>query len=165
MRKKVWKCILGFSNRETNLVLNKSLTKAKSLEREKLLKNTPTGFKPPKPIYSLTRHSQEEPRVQDIIKHNWSIIESDPSRCNVFTEPPALCYRRAPTLKDTLVCSDLTPVTKPSWLHKPTGNSPCGNCNHIGKTNPFRDLESVKCNTTCVDVVAGVPMWVLLHRT
>jgi predicted GIY-YIG superfamily endonuclease len=68
----------------------------------------------------------------------------------------------APTLKDKLVHSDLTPVTKPSWLPKPRGNFPCGNhihCHHIVKTNTFRDTcgpgthkvqSFVNCNTTYV---------------
>ncbi|KAJ8352459.1 hypothetical protein SKAU_G00239350 [Synaphobranchus kaupii] len=49
------------------------------------------------------------------------------------------------TLKDKLEWSDLHPRAKPSWLSKPTGNHPCGNCNqcpHIAKANTDARLHS-----------------------
>ncbi|KAJ8264595.1 hypothetical protein GJAV_G00151100, partial [Gymnothorax javanicus] len=60
----------------------------------------------------------------------------------VFTEPPAFSFRRAPSLEDKLVHSDLAPKTKPTWLFKPFGNYPCGNCNqcqYIVKSKTFTD--------------------------
>ena len=142
-------------------LLDQSLTRAKSLEREGLLRQSHRQ-QSPEQMYFVTQYSQEAARVKDIIKRNWPIVQSDPTLVEVFPEPPAFSYRRAPTRRDKLVHSDLAPLPKPCWFPKPTGNHPCGHCNfchHIIKSNHFKDTGGprtyyihpfVNCNTTHV---------------
>ena len=125
-------------------VLDQSLNKVKSVARADLLRKTHKP-KPSKQIYFVTQHSREAGKVKDIIKRNWAIIESDPSLRDIFTEPPSFSYRRAPTLNDKLVRSDLGPKSKGCWLSQPTGNFHCGHCNfcsHIIRSPIFKDLFS-----------------------
>ena len=93
---------------------------------------------------------------------NWSIIRSDPNLREVFPDPPLFSFRRAPSLKDKLVRSHLTPVQQSMWLKSPKGTFACGNCNHctnIGRSTTFIDIHSNKqyhlkthanCNTCFV---------------
>ncbi len=99
-----------------------------------------------------------------IIKKNWPITQSDSALKHVFPDPPAVSFKRAPTLKDKLFWSYLPAIApnESSWLRHPVENLRCGGCNHcsnIVKMDSFVDVFTQKtyqvrsfanCNTTLV---------------
>ncbi|XP_026098621.1 uncharacterized protein LOC113069710 [Carassius auratus] len=135
--------------------------RAQSLERKSLLQSRPNRVSTQKP-YFVTHYSKEAVQIKHIIKKNWNIIECDPTLREIFTEPPGISFRRAPTLKDRLVRSHLPAPKRETWLRQPKGNFPCGNCNYcenIAKTDKFMDVFSnktytinsfINCNSTHV---------------
>lgn len=141
--------------------LTQAHNRAQSLERKNLLSPKSKEDQTQKP-YFVTRYSKEAVQIKHIIKKNWNIIECDPTLREIFTEPPGISFRRAPTIKDKLVRSHLPAERKDTWLCRPKGNYPCGNCNYcenMVKTNIFTDVFSnktypinsfINCNTTHV---------------
>jgi len=76
--------------------------RAQSLERKNLLQSRPKILSTQKP-YFVTNYSKEAIQIKRIIKKNWNIIECEPTLREVFTEPPGISFRRAPTIKEKLV--------------------------------------------------------------
>ena len=130
----------GYSDKD--LVI--SHNRAKDMDRQALLHKQQKPQQPSK-IYFVSTHSKELYHIQNIIRKNWNIIQSDPVLEKLFPEPPSFSRRRAPTLQDKLSHSYLPP--KKTWLRKPMGNYPCGHCCHCGnitKTDTFKDVHSNK---------------------
>lgn len=85
--------------------------------------------------------------IKDIINKNWDILLSNAFLCYVFSKPPRFCFRRAPTLKDSLVRSHLPAPKSRSWFLQPKGTYRCGShrhCHNIKKDNVFKDVFSQK---------------------
>lgn len=68
----------------------------------------------------LLPSTAEASQIKNIIKQNWSNIESDPALGEVFTELLCFSSRRAPTRKEKLVQSHkLPPQSKPTGFPNP----------------------------------------------
>ena len=78
----------------------------------------------------MTRYSKQAKQIKNIIRSNWSIIESDPTLRLIFPGPPIFSFKRAPTIKDKLVHSYLPPDKPDIWLKRPKGTFKCMNCSH-----------------------------------
>jgi len=103
--------------------------------------------------YFVTNYSKEAIQIKRIIKKNWNIIECDPTLREIFSEPPGISFKRAPTIKDKLVRSYLPAPKREIWLRQPKGNFPCGNCNYcenMVKSDTFMDVSSNKTYTITV---------------
>lgn len=132
----------GYKSQTLTLAYNIAL----SLERVKLLSPESKQEQTHKPHF-VTQYSREALQIKHIIKKNWDIIESDHSLLEIFTKPPRIIFRRAPTIKDKLVGSYLPAPKLDIWLRRPKGNFCCGNCNYfenVVKTDTFRDVFSNK---------------------
>ena len=141
--------------------LDQAMAKVNSLERSTLLTKTPRTQQPPKTFFS-SQYGHLGYDIRRAISRNWSILQSDPALATVFSEPPSFAFRRAPTLRDSLVRSHLPPPLKPTWLPRPSGTFRCGSCkqcDNIDKSNTFADATGNKtlhcksyanCNTTYV---------------
>lgn len=127
-------------------VLNKALARAKSLDRRPLLQKTPHEQQPSQ-VYFSTQYSTMAYDIRRIITKNWDILLSDSTLSAALPGSPAFTFRRAPTLRDSLVSSHRPPSKSTSLLSKPTRTYRCGSCNHcdnIAKTNTFMDIFSGK---------------------
>lgn len=126
----LWTCSSIFKQRGYPPgILTQAHNRVLSLERRKLLSPKPKQEQTQKLCF-VTRYSKEAVQIKHIIKKNWDIVESDTSVREIFTEPPGISFRRAPTIKDKLVRSYL-PAPKPdTWLRRPKGNFCCGNCKY-----------------------------------
>lgn len=145
-----------------NKVLETALTKTTTLNRKQLMSKR-TRMKPQHTrIFFSTQYSNMAYKVKNAITRNWDILLSDDTLSSLFSAPPTVSFRRAPTLKDSLVKSHL-PADKPK-LHfpKPKGTYRCGACNHcdnIKREDKFVDVftqrlfycrEFANCNSTFV---------------
>ena len=125
-------------------LITNAKTKASSLNRSDLLikkRRQPNSQSRP---YFVTQYSTTSNHIKRLIKENWSIIESDPTLQPIFPEPPIFSFRRAPTLKDKLVHSQITPAKKESWLRKPTGVFKCMHCPHCDNVLPCKSFIDFK---------------------
>lgn len=86
----------------------------------------------------VTRYSPLGSEFKKIIKKHWHVVQTDPKLKDVFKNPPALVFRRAPNLRDMLVRSH-NPVNRQKPFNVPDGNYKCGNCAQCGYTQ--------KCST------------------
>lgn len=141
--------------------LTHAYTRAKTMDRKTLLRKN-TRPQNNGQIFFSTQYSTKSYEIKNIIKKNWGILQSDPTLKSVFPVPPMFSFRRAPTLKDKLVRSHLSPTRPTTWLQRPKGTYPCGSCRHclhIDKSTSFQDPCTDKlyelrhyanCNTTFV---------------
>ena len=125
-------------------LITNAKTKASSLNRSDLLikkRRQPNSQSRP---YFVTQYSTTSNHIKRLIRENWSIIESDPTLQPIFPEPPIFSFRRAPTLKDKLVHSQITPAKKETWLRKPTGVFKCMHCPHCDNVLPCKSFIDFK---------------------
>lgn len=152
-----------FQNRGYNKkILDNSLTKVNNIQRKDLLRKTWSQQKNSNKLFFSTPFGDLSYKIKNIIKKNWSILQSDPNISPLFQERPLFAFRRAPTIKDNLVRSHLPAEKRSTWLSQKNGTQKCGNCNHchnIIKTDFFIDPTTQKtykckghatCNTTYV---------------
>ncbi len=153
--------------------LDKALTKAKKLDRNALLYKTSATKQQSSKIFCSLQYSNMAYNIKNIVNKNWNILLSDAFLGSVFSEPPDFCFRRAPTLNDSLVRSHLPAPKSKSWFPQPKGTYRCGSCKHchnIKRDNVFFDVFSKKtfhcrsfanCNTTrCLQT--WMWMWLFL---
>ena len=62
----------------------------------------------------VTTYSPHYTRLLQLLKQHWSLVQNDPSLSALFPTPPQLCYRRNPTLADTLVKAALPGSNRPT---------------------------------------------------
>ena len=79
---------------------------------------------------------------EHIIKQHWHILSSDPRMATSFKDMPRVVYKRPPNIRQTVVKSDLIPITpQPSFLNQiPDGNyrcAHCAQCNFTTKSHTF----------------------------
>lgn len=142
--------------------LDKAYSRVKEISREQLLVQKQRQQQVPNQVYFVTQYSSQANKIKQIIKKNWDIIKSDTILRDALPEVPTITFKRAPTLKDSLVKSYMPPVQNKTWLGTKRGNYKCGNCNHCNnmvKTNTFIDVTSnreysiysfINCNTSFV---------------
>ncbi len=108
--------------------------------------------------YLVTKYSSLANPIKRIIHSN-----CDPVLREVFSAPPKISFKRAPTLRDRLVPSHLPAKKQITWLHRQLkGTYKCGSCNHCSnikegkqfcdfKTNKMYNIKAfINCNTTFV---------------
>ena len=95
---------------------------------------------PPPNILRLTTYSLHYTSLLHLLKKHWSLVQNDPSLSTFFPTPPQLCYRRNPTLADSLVKASLPGSRRP-----PTGQVP---------PIPITRLDSrmVRCADKCCKI-------------
>ena len=151
--------------------LNAAWTKARDLDRTRLLNPERTPPKSQNKIFCTMQYSNLTPEIKRTVSKNWDILACDPTLGPMFSEPPVFAFRRAPTLKDKLVRSYLPPEKPSPFFKKPIGTYKCGSCKHctnINRATTFMNSTCTRsyqcrsfanCNTTFVvyrlDCVCG----------
>ena len=80
---------------------------------------SPSPTPPPNIPRLVTTYSPHYTSLLHLLKKHWSLVQNDPSLTTFFPTPPQLCYRRNPTLADSLVKASL-----PGSRRQPTGQVP-----------------------------------------
>lgn len=128
-------------------VVDQALNKVTLLQQDDLLKKESKKNSSTRP-YFVMEFSTVSHEIKRIINRNWGIIQSDPSLCEIFQEPPVVSYRKAPTIKDRVVRSYLPAMKRTAWLDREIrGMFKCGHCNHcenVTQTKSFVDVCTKK---------------------
>ena len=76
-----------------------------------ILSLTPSPSPSPTPLPNIPRlvttYSPHYTSLVHLSKKHWSLVQNDPFLCALFPNPPQICYRRNPTLADSLVKASL----------------------------------------------------------
>lgn len=87
------------------------------------------------------RFSRQHVTIKNILQKHWSILTDDPKLKTFLPKQPSITFRRATSLKDTLVQSEFKNQHKRSKQCHITGSFPCGHCTFcplIRKAKSFR---------------------------
>ena len=94
------------------------------------------------PIQCIVQYSPLGTEFKRIIKRHWHLLSSDPTLGKSFSIPPRLVYRRAPSIKDRVVHSDLPPIKPQTFMDTlPNGNRRCGRCTQCAYTSICDSFE------------------------
>lgn len=101
--------------------------------------HTPSGDRVTRVILRFSNQ-----QMRDIFQRNWSLLTDDPKIQQFVSNTPAITFRRAMSIKDSLVQSEFRDMDKKE--HCPVqGSFPCGHCSHcplIKKKKRFLLLNS-----------------------
>lgn len=117
--------------------LRKAFNKVSRLPREELLfkhKKVPSDLPSTRVIL---RHNNQQSEIKIILNRHWPILAEDTVIKQFINEKPAITFRRAASLKDKLVSSELwNGKSDPCWQG---GAFPCSGCSYctymLGKSH------------------------------
>lgn len=99
-------------------VITAALEKVRHVNCSNLLQKSHKRTRNPSSLFFVTRYGTKAQEIKRVINSNWSILKSDVNLRTIFPEPPVISYKRAPTIKDTLVRSYLPARREDMWLKK-----------------------------------------------
>ncbi|XP_053568770.1 protein lin-9 homolog [Bombina bombina] len=118
----------------------------------------------------VTTYSPDQYRIMRAIKEEWKLIEADGTLPFKRWEVPRLAYRRGRSLRDSLMKTDVSPLTdKQLWLKKKNGCYKCLSCvtcNSMQTGNSYQHPERKKkykihwfltCTTTHIIYLLNCP--------
>ena len=94
------------------------------------------------PIQCILQYSPLGAEFRKIVNRHWHLLSSDPILSKTFSVPPRIVYRRAPSIRDKVMHSDLAPVKPSTFLDNiPDGNRRCGHCAQCSFTHKCQYFE------------------------
>ena len=111
------------------------------MDRNELLRDRIRRNKDPQPILVSTWHPKFS-AIPSILKHNFSLICSDPKLSNIFKQKPTVTYRKSKPPSDHLLKNDIAN----QQLH--SNVTPCGKCKLCPQMNTAKLITNDKLNIT-----------------
>lgn len=120
----------------SNLVLKKAYHRAKNKIRSDLLfsqKKVETDNS----VRVGTQYTSQHQKVRNILQKHWHLLHTDATLAPLVRECPLITFRRAPSLRDKLVHSELTVKQN---IKKSCGTFPCGHYGYCKYMNTHRNI-------------------------
>ena len=146
--------------------IQKAIQCANNTSRSDLLSNAPKTKTPSRAFFS-TEYNHCALQIKKILNKHWHVLQAEPSIKDLCKSPPLVAFRRAPTIKGTVMYKNMV-QKKTTWLTT-TGMYRCGNCAccnntsdkksfnhpHTGRKIPIR--EFINCKSTHVIYMLSCP--------
>ena len=124
----------GYSHSKVNLALQRAV----NTNRADLLKDKPPATDPPRMCF-VTEYNHCATEIKSCINKHWHILQAEPTLRDVCANQPRFAFRKAPTLKTSLMRT--SPTDRSTWLSI-KGNYRCGAgcacCNNTTNTTTFK---------------------------